>query len=44
MRFAKKDNILDDTSWEFLRPAWWALHTITIGALAYFAKKSLEKQ
>ncbi len=40
----RKNNIVDDTSWEFLRPAWLALHTVTIGALAYFAKKSLSKK
>lgn len=39
-----RDTVVDGTSWEFMRPAWWALHSVTIGALAYFATKTMVKK
>ncbi len=32
---ADRDNILDETPWEFLRPAWWLAHVLLIGGAVY---------
>lgn len=27
----KRRNAVDNTTWEFLHPGWWALHAVAIG-------------
>jgi len=29
------DNVLDETTWEFLRPGWWISHFVLIGGALY---------
>jgi hypothetical protein len=31
MLAGKSRNPVDDTTWEFLQPGWWALHALVIG-------------
>ncbi len=32
-------NPVDDTTWEFLRPGWWAFHAAAIGGLLLLGRR-----
>lgn len=35
MRTDDGDNLLDETTWEFLKPGWWIAHALLIGGAIY---------
>lgn len=36
---AKRRNPVDHTTWEFLRPGWWAFHAVAIGGLYLLSRR-----
>jgi hypothetical protein len=31
----ERENVLDDTTWEFGRPGWWVTHAVLIAGAVY---------
>lgn len=43
MHVVKRRNPVDQTTWEFLRPGWWAFHAVAIGGM-YLLGRRLGRQ